>query len=46
MDVLIKNNIVKTSGDGQYGTVYMLSNVMKDDFDVFKEVWRISEKDI
>ena len=46
MDVLIKNNIVKTSGEGQYGTVYMLSNVMKDNFDSFKEIWKVSEKDV
>jgi predicted ArsR family transcriptional regulator len=44
MDVLIKNNIVKSSGDGQYGTVYMLSNTMKENFDAFKEIWKESEK--
>ncbi len=45
MDVLIKNNIVRSSGDGQYGTVYMLSNVMKDNFESFKEIWKVSEEE-
>lgn len=43
MDVLMKNNVVKCSGEGQYGTVYMLSSIMKENFDAFKEIWKESE---
>lgn len=45
MDVLMKNKIVESSGEGQYGTVYMLSNTMKDNFDAFKKIWKISEEE-
>ena len=40
MDVLIKNNIVESSGEEQYGTVYMLSTIMKENFDDFKRIWK------
>ncbi|AXV37259.1 MAG: transcriptional regulator [Methanobacterium sp. BRmetb2] len=42
--VLIKNKIVISSGEGQYGTVYMLSDIMKENFDDFTDIWRESEK--
>lgn len=38
MNVLMKNNIVKSSGDGQYGTIYMLSDVMKQNYDSFENI--------
>jgi DNA-binding transcriptional ArsR family regulator len=44
MDVLMKNKIVESSGEG-YGTVYMLSNTMKDNFDAFKKIWKQSEQE-
>ncbi|HEY0196024.1 MAG TPA: winged helix-turn-helix domain-containing protein [Methanobacterium sp.] len=44
MSVLKKNNIIKCSGEGQYGTLYMLSDVMKDNYDNFRKIWKESEK--
>ena len=44
MDVLKKNNIVKCSGEGHYGTVYMLSNMMKENYYEFDKIWKESEK--
>jgi len=44
MDVLKKNHIIKCSGEGQYGTVYMLSNMMKENYDEFDKIWKESEK--
>lgn len=44
MSVLKKNNIIKCSGEGQYGTVYMLSSIMKKNYDEFKEIWKELEK--
>lgn len=44
IDVLIKNNIVVAAGEEQYGTIYMLSNTMKENFEAFREIWKESEK--
>ncbi|NYB27703.1 MAG: winged helix-turn-helix transcriptional regulator [Methanobacteriaceae archaeon] len=40
MKVLKKNNIIKCSGEGQYGMVYMLSPIMKENFDAFDTIWK------
>lgn len=40
MDVLKKNKIIKCSGEGQYGKVYMLSNIMKENYGEFKRIWK------
>ncbi|MDD1775220.1 MAG: winged helix-turn-helix domain-containing protein [Methanobacterium sp.] len=44
MDVLKKNNIIKCSGEGQYGSVYMLSSVMKENYESFDKIWKELEK--
>ena len=44
MDVLKKNKIIKCSGEGQYGSVYMLSNVMKENFESFDKILKEIEK--
>jgi DNA-binding transcriptional ArsR family regulator len=44
MDVLKKNNIIKCSGEGQYGSVYMLSSVMKEHYESFDKIWKELEK--
>ncbi len=44
LNVLNKNKMVITCGEGQYGTVYMLSNTMEENFDSFKHIWKESEK--
>lgn len=44
MDVLKKNNIIKCSGEGQYGSVYLLSNVMKENYESFNKIWEELEK--
>jgi predicted ArsR family transcriptional regulator len=44
LNVLAKNNIVITCGEGHYGTVYMLSSTMEEHFDSFKQIWKESEK--
>lgn len=44
LNVLSKNNIVITCGEGQYGTVYMLSDTMEKNFDSFKQIWKESEQ--
>jgi DNA-binding transcriptional ArsR family regulator len=44
MDVLKKNNIIKCSGEGQYGKVYMLSGVMKENYESFNRIWKESEE--
>jgi len=43
-DVLRKNNIIKCSGEGQYGKVYMLSGIMKENYDSFNQIWKKSEE--
>lgn len=45
LDVLTKNNMVTACGEGQYGTVYMLSETMKDNFKSFNKIWEESEKE-
>ncbi|NYB51923.1 MAG: winged helix-turn-helix transcriptional regulator [Methanobacteriaceae archaeon] len=44
LNVLDKNNIVVMCGEGQYGTVYMLSDTMEENFDSFKKIWKESGK--
>ena len=44
LNVLAENNMVITCGEGKYGTVYMLSNIMEENFDSFKKIWKESEK--
>lgn len=46
MDVLVKNKIVSPLGEGQYGTVYLLSNNMEENFEAFKAIWKESEKEL
>lgn len=38
MDVLIENNIVKSTGE-KYGALYFLSDEMEKNYDTFLDIW-------
>ena len=39
LEVLEKNNIIIPINKGNYGAVYFLSELMKENFKVFGEIW-------
>ena len=39
IDVLEKNNIITAINKGNYGAVYFLSELMKDNLNIFDEIW-------
>lgn len=39
LGVLEKNGVITAVNKGNYGAVYFLSEMMKSEFDIFKEIW-------
>jgi DNA-binding transcriptional ArsR family regulator len=39
LKVLIENNIITSSGEKKYGTLYFLSNQMIENYDDFLDIW-------
>ena len=47
LKVLEENNIITSSGEKKYGTVYFLSTSMEQNYDTFIEIWeQIGKKQI
>ena len=39
LNVLAKDGIITSSGEGRYGNVYFLSGLMESNYDIFEEIW-------
>jgi DNA-binding transcriptional ArsR family regulator len=39
IDVLEKNGVIISSGGKKYGSVYFLTTIMEENYEIFNEIW-------
>lgn len=40
IDVLLEDNILIVTKKGKYGALYFLSNIMKENYQLFQQIWK------